>query len=277
MAHGRACATCRIIATPPAGPAGHPHLRRRSTTASSGRRSSASWAAAGRSSSSTTASQTIHAMAASACASWCPRRRSASATGRCRRAQLEKVMVDFVDRRHDVLVCTTIIESGLDIPRANTMIVNRADSFGLAQLYQLRGRVGRSARARLLLPAGPARGGASPATRKQRLRGLAAFTELGAGFQIAIARSGDPRRGQPAGCRSSAAPSRRSGFDIYTQLLEEAVAELRGEPPRGRSSIRRSRCRCPALIPDDYVPGRGSGSTSTSGWPRPPAKRRSTR
>ncbi|HTA17992.1 MAG TPA: transcription-repair coupling factor, partial [Polyangia bacterium] len=104
--------------------------------------------------------------------------------GQMPEGELEKVMVDFVDGRFDVLVCTTIIESGLDIPRANTMIVNRADRFGLAQLYQLRGRIGRSReRAFCYLMIPPEEALSSDA--KKRLAVLQRFTELGAGFQIA--------------------------------------------------------------------------------------------
>src|ERR1700684_2206612 len=97
---------------------------------------------------------------------------------------MEQVMVDFVDGKTQLLLCTTIIESGLDIPRANTMFVNRADMFGLAQLYQLRGRIGRSrerAHCYLLIPPEDSLG----SDAKKRLAVLQRFTELGAGFQIA--------------------------------------------------------------------------------------------
>ena len=98
--------------------------------------------------------------------------------------ELEKVMVDFVDGRFDILACTTIIESGLDIPRANTMIVNHADRFGLAQLYQLRGRIGRSRERAFCYLVVPEETKMTPEA-KQRLAVLQRFTELGAGFQVA--------------------------------------------------------------------------------------------
>ena len=128
---------------------------------------------------------------------WSRRRGSGSATARCRPTQLEEVMLRFVRGELDVLVATTIVESGLDIPRANTMFVARADAFGLAQLYQLRGRIGRSkdrAYCYLLVP--------EPEhitdEARRRLETLQRFTELGAGFQIASAGPRDPRRRRAA-------------------------------------------------------------------------------
>jgi transcription-repair coupling factor (superfamily II helicase) len=140
---------------------------------------------------------------------------------------LEKVMVDFVARKYDVLVATTIIENGLDIPNANTMIINRADRYGLAQLYQLRGRVGRSDRrayAYLLVPPGHT---LSPVARK-RLAAMREFSDLGAGFRVAaldleIRGAGNLLGGEQSGHIESI------GFEMYLKLLEETIRELKGE------------------------------------------------
>nr|MBA3949421.1 DEAD/DEAH box helicase [Acidobacteriota bacterium] len=140
---------------------------------------------------------------------------------------LEKVMLDFVAKKYDVLVSTTIIENGLDIPNANTMIVNRADRYGLAQLYQLRGRVGRSDRrayAYLLIP--PEETLSSVA--RKRLSAIREFSDLGSGFRIAaldleIRGAGNLLGGEQSGHIDAV------GFDMYMKLLEEAVRELKGE------------------------------------------------
>ncbi len=183
-----------------------------------------------------------------------PGARVATAHGQMAPESLERVMVDFVAYRYDVLVCTTIVESGLDIPRANTMFVNRADAFGLAQLYQLRGRIGRShERAFCYLMAPPVETLSGEA--KQRLEVLQRFTELGAGFHIAshdleLRGAGDLLGASQSGHIGAV------GFETYTRILEEAVAELRGE------AIRRERdpellVDLPGFIPDDYVPDTG--------------------
>jgi transcription-repair coupling factor (superfamily II helicase) len=173
------------------------------------------------------------------------------AHGQMREGQLEKVMTDFVEKRFQVLLSTSIIESGLDIASANTMIVNRADTFGLAQLYQLRGRVGRSkerAYAYLLVPA------RRPVTREaqRRLEVLQAFTELGAGFSIASHDLEIRGAGNLLGPDQSGSIA-EIGFDLYTQLLEEAVAEMRGEAVRVDVEPDVT-LPIPAFIPDDYVP-----------------------
>jgi transcription-repair coupling factor (superfamily II helicase) len=159
--------------------------------------------------------------------------------------ELERVMIKFVDGELDVLVATTIVESGLDIPRANTMFVARADAFGLAQLYQLRGRIGRSkdrAYCYLLVP--------EPAhlteEARRRLEALQKFTELGAGFQIA---------GELLGAKQSGSIA-AVGFDAYVKMLESAVAELRGEPIH-RAIDPELSIETPGFIPDDYVPDPG--------------------
>jgi len=175
----------------------------------------------------------------------------AVAHGQMGEGQLEKVMSEFVEKKHQVLLCTSIIESGLDISSANTMIVNRADHFGLAQLYQLRGRVGRSkerAYAYLLLPAG------RTVTRdaQRRLEVLQAFTELGAGFSIASHDLEIRGAGNLLGPDQSGAIA-AIGFDLYAQLLDEAVHEMRGEPLREEVEPEVT-LPLAALIPDDYVP-----------------------
>jgi transcription-repair coupling factor (superfamily II helicase) len=180
-----------------------------------------------------------------------PEARTAIAHGQMGESELEGVMAAFVDRQTDVLICSSIIESGLDIPAANTIIVNRADMFGLSQLYQIRGRVGRSkerAYAYLMVPA------KTPMTKDaaKRLEVLQSFTELGAGFSIAshdleIRGAGNLLGPDQSGHIAAV------GFDLYAQLLDEAVHELRGEPvsevvdPDVNLPV-------PAFIPDDYLP-----------------------
>jgi transcription-repair coupling factor (superfamily II helicase) len=173
------------------------------------------------------------------------------AHGQMGEGELEKVMTDFVERKFQMLLSTTIIESGIDISSANTMIVNRADTFGLAQLYQLRGRVGRSkerAYAYLLVPS--RRGVTKDAQR--RLEVLQQFTELGAGFSIASHDLEIRGAGNLLGPDQSGSIA-AIGFDLYAQMLEEAVSEMRGEPPRTEIEPEVT-LPLPALIPDDYVP-----------------------
>ena len=151
----------------------------------------------------------------------------AVAHGQMRERQLEEVMHEFVHRRANVLVCSAIIESGLDIPSANTIIINRADTFGLAQLYQLRGRVGRSnvrAYAYLLIP-GEHMIGKDAHKRLEALQGL---DELGGGFRLAshdleIRGAGNVLGKQQSGHITAV------GFELYTRMMEEAVREVRGE------------------------------------------------
>ncbi|HXK08221.1 MAG TPA: transcription-repair coupling factor, partial [Vicinamibacteria bacterium] len=159
-----------------------------------------------------------------------PEARVAVAHGQMPEAELERVMLAFVEGRADVLVATTIVENGLDIPRANTLLVNRADRYGLAQLYQLRGRVGRSdrrAHAYLLVPPDTV---LSEVARK-RLAAIREFSDLGAGFRIAaldleLRGAGNLLGGQQSGHIQAV------GLDLYVKLLEEAILELRGEPSR---------------------------------------------
>jgi transcription-repair coupling factor (superfamily II helicase) len=183
-----------------------------------------------------------------------PKARIAMAHGKMAEGKLEKVMIDFVDGRYDILCCTTIIESGLDIPRANTMIVNHADRFGLAQLYQLRGRIGRSRERAFCYLIVPGEQRMSPEA-EQRLAVLQRFTELGAGFQIATADLEIRGAGELLGAKQSGLVA-AVGFDTYARILEEAVAELRGQPIRSEHDPEIS-VDVPAFLPDDYIPDAG--------------------
>jgi transcription-repair coupling factor (superfamily II helicase) len=163
---------------------------------------------------------------------------------------LERRMLSFLRGDSDVLVCTSIIESGIDIPQANTLIVERADVFGLAQLYQIRGRVGRSherAYAYLLYPSAAA----LTADAAQRLSALSDYTELGAGFKIAMRDLEIRGAGNLLGDEQSGHVA-ALGFELYMQMLDEAVAESEGqledwEPVRLDVSV-------DAYVPADYIP-----------------------
>jgi transcription-repair coupling factor (superfamily II helicase) len=180
-----------------------------------------------------------------------PQAKVAVAHGQMAERELEKVMLAFYQREYDLLVCTTIIESGLDIPSVNTIIINRADKLGLAQLYQLRGRVGRDkyrAHAYLLVP---------PATMlnpvaQKRLKVISEFTELGAGFKLAT------KDLEIRGAGNLLGPEQHGhiaavGFDLYCQLLEQAIHEAKQEKvetpldPTIRLGVE-------AHIPEDYIP-----------------------
>ena len=183
-----------------------------------------------------------------------PTARIGKAHGGLSAEALEDVMVAFVKGDLDVLVATTIVESGLDIPRANTLFVARADAFGLSQLYQLRGRVGRSsARAYCYLLVPPPEQLTDEARR--RLEALQRFTELGAGFQIASADLEIRGGGELLGARQSGSIA-AVGFDQYVRMLEEAVAALRGEPIHHPVDPELT-VDVPGYIPDDYVPDPG--------------------
>jgi transcription-repair coupling factor (superfamily II helicase) len=179
-----------------------------------------------------------------------PRARVAVAHGQMSEVALEEVMLDFVEGRYDVLCATAIIESGLDIPRANTMIIDRADLFGLAQLYQLRGRVGRSKERAYCYLIVPGNNSLSDEARS-RIEALERHTELGSGFQIAsldleLRGAGDLLGGEQSGNVASV------GFDLFTHMLEEAVQELRGEPIIHEVDPDLS-FDVSALLPDDYI------------------------
>ncbi|HEY6006784.1 MAG TPA: transcription-repair coupling factor, partial [Geobacteraceae bacterium] len=179
-----------------------------------------------------------------------PEARVAVGHGQMDEHELERVMLSFMHGETNLLLCTTIIESGLDIPNANTLIVNRADAFGLSQLYQLRGRVGRSrqrAYAYFLIPGE----GSISADARERLKILQDLTELGAGFRIATHDLELRGAGDLLGARQSGNIV-AVGFELYTELLDEAIRRLRGEEFSERVEPE-IKLRIPAFIPEDYV------------------------
>jgi transcription-repair coupling factor (superfamily II helicase) len=185
-----------------------------------------------------------------------PEARVRIAHGRMPEQELERVMLDFYHRRFNVLVCTTIIESGIDVPNANTIIVNRADKLGLAQLYQLRGRVGRShhrAYAYLIIP--PRRALAADAVK--RLEAIESLEELGVGFTLATHDLEIRGAGEILGEEQSG-HIQEIGFGLYMDMLERAVRALKsGRPPdleRPLDSGAEINLHIPALLPEDYLP-----------------------
>ena len=190
-----------------------------------------------------------------------PSARIRHAHGQMHARELEEVMLEFQEKKIDVLVCTKIIESGLDIPNVNTIIVNRADRFGMSELYQLRGRVGRSniqAYAYLVVP--PV--SVLPGTTIQRLRAVEEFTELGSGFNLAmrdleIRGAGDLLGAEQSGFIET------MGFETYTRILDEAVRELKQQEFRGLFPSERPEAAdsgetvvevdYEALIPSSYI------------------------
>ena len=165
--------------------------------------------------------------------------------------ELETVMLGFLRHEFDVLLCTTIIESGLDIGRANTILIDRADTFGLSQLYQLRGRVGRSKERAYCYLVVPAQGQIDPIAQ-QRLKTLQENTALGSGFKIAHHDLELRGAGSILGEAQSGFVD-AVGYDLYLELLQEALVEVRGEL-RKPSIEPEINLRIPALIPDSYVP-----------------------
>jgi transcription-repair coupling factor (superfamily II helicase) len=156
-----------------------------------------------------------------------PEAKIAIGHGQMGEEELERVMVDFVAHKYDVLLATTIIENGLDIPNANTIIVNRADRYGLSQLYQLRGRVGRSDRRAYAYLLIPPEDSLSPVAKK-RLAAIREFSDLGSGFRVAaldleIRGAGNLLGGEQSGHIEAV------GFDMYMKLLEQTIKELKGE------------------------------------------------
>jgi transcription-repair coupling factor (superfamily II helicase) len=185
-----------------------------------------------------------------------PRARVAIGHGQMAEGMLERVMIDFADGRFDVLVCTTIIESGLDIPNTNTIIIVRADTFGLAQLYQLRGRVGRSdrrAHAYLLHRRGQP---LSPVARK-RLHAIFSASDLGAGYQIALSDLEIRGAGNILGAEQHGHMA-AVGFELYTRLLADAVDRLRGRPRPPEPAPVRLDLPGSAYLPDGYVADSGA-------------------
>jgi transcription-repair coupling factor (superfamily II helicase) len=179
-----------------------------------------------------------------------PELRFVTAHGQMHEHELEDVMLSFVRGEADVLVATSIIESGLDIPQANTLVVDRADALGLSQLYQIRGRVGRSdvtAHAYLLYP------DAASLSREasSRLRALADYTELGSGLRIAMRDLEIRGAGNLLGDEQSGHVA-AVGFELYLEMLNEAVLRGQGEAPPEREV--RVDIAVSAYIPGDYVP-----------------------
>jgi transcription-repair coupling factor (superfamily II helicase) len=179
-----------------------------------------------------------------------PEIKVAVAHGQLRERELEQVMLDFIHHRIDVLVCTTIIESGLDIPAANTIFINRADKFGLAQIYQLRGRVGRSseqAYAYLLIP------GEHLVTRQaqRRLLALMDFTELGSGFKIALNDLQIRGGGNILGAAQSGHIA-AVGYEMYVHLMEKAITQLKGETAR-KPAEPEIHLKLAAHLPETYI------------------------
>jgi transcription-repair coupling factor (superfamily II helicase) len=197
--------------------------------------------------------ETIHTMAAKV-QQLVPQARIGIAHGQMAERELERIMLKFVQDELDILVATTIIENGLDIPRVNTIIVDRADLYGLSQLYQLRGRVGRSDRrayAYLLVPSDET---LSEVARK-RLAAIREFSDLGTGFRVAaldleIRGAGNLLGGEQHGHIEAV------GFDLYCQLLEHTVEELRGEKPEEEISTSIN-LNLDIRIPENYISDSG--------------------
>ena len=170
--------------------------------------------------------------------------------GQMREHALEEVTLDFYDGKYDVLLCTTIIEAGLDVPRCNTMIVCDADRFGLSQLYQLRGRVGRSNRlAYAYFTVSPNR--VLTENADKRLAAIREFTEFGSGFRVAmrdleIRGAGNLLGAEQSGFMASV------GYDIYVKMIEESVHELRGDASLGDIETRME-VKVDAYLPREYV------------------------
>jgi transcription-repair coupling factor (superfamily II helicase) len=183
-----------------------------------------------------------------------PRARVHIAHGQMNEKEMEQAMLDFVDYKHDVLVATTIIENGIDIPRANTIIINRADNYGLSQLYQLRGRVGRSNRRAYAYLLIPSEAELTPIARR-RLAAIREFSDLGAGFRVAaldleLRGAGNLLGGEQSGHMDAL------GFDLYTQMLERTVSELRGETIEDETSVSIN-LGVDVAISEDYIADMG--------------------
>jgi transcription-repair coupling factor (superfamily II helicase) len=199
--------------------------------------------------------ETIESMAEQL-ASLVPEARIAVGHGQMRERELEQVMLDFYHRRSNLLLCTTIIESGIDVPTANTIIINRADRFGLAQLHQLRGRVGRShhqAYAYLLTP--PARTLNSDAAK--RMEAIESLEDLGAGFVLATHDLEIRGAGELLG-EGQSGQIQEIGFSLYMEMLERAVADLRaGKTPDLERPLHHGPeidLHMSSLLPEDFLP-----------------------
>ena len=187
--------------------------------------------------------------------------------------ELEQVMVDFVAHKYDVLLATTIIENGLDIPNANTIIINRADRYGLSQLYQLRGRVGRSDRRAYAYLLIPPEDSLSPVAKK-RLAAIREFSDLGSGFRVAaldleIRGAGNLLGGEQSGHIEAV------GFDMYMKLLEQTIKELKGEELEDevRANVN---LRVDLRIDETYIPDMNQRLTVYRRMAARPHRRRSS-
>ncbi|MCL6473142.1 MAG: transcription-repair coupling factor [Firmicutes bacterium] len=180
-----------------------------------------------------------------------PEARVAVAHGQMSERQLEKIMLAFLDKKYDVLVCTTIIESGIDIPSVNTLIVDRAELLGLAQLYQLRGRVGRSSqRAYAYFFFSPQK--ILTLQAFERLKTINEFTELGSGMKIALRDLEIRGAGNLLGAEQHGHMA-AVGFELYCQLLKEAIEEYEGKPAIAPAEIKID-LPVSAYIPESYIP-----------------------
>jgi transcription-repair coupling factor (superfamily II helicase) len=179
-----------------------------------------------------------------------PQARVVAIHGRMTGPELERRMIDFVARRHDVLVSTTIIENGIDIPLVNTLIVDRADLYGLAQLYQLRGRVGRSARQAYAYLLVPPYLELTPLAR-ERLKALKEFSELGSGFRLAARDLEIRGAGNLLGHRQHGTME-AVGFEYYMQLLDQAIRGLKGETVEEENP--EINLKVDIRVPEDYLP-----------------------
>ncbi|MCC5875958.1 MAG: transcription-repair coupling factor [Candidatus Sumerlaeia bacterium] len=181
-----------------------------------------------------------------------PHARIAVAHGQMKESELEETMINFIANEHDILVATTIIESGVDIPNCNTIIINRADAFGLAQLYQLRGRVGRERRrsyAYLIVPQGKA----ITDSAVKRLQAIEEFADLGAGFSIAMRDLEIRGAGDILGKAQHGAIT-EIGFELFCELLEEKVAERKDGASLNRPFDVDIRWDSASYIPPNYMP-----------------------
>ncbi len=182
-----------------------------------------------------------------------PKARFEFGHGQMSEDQLEEIMQRFMTHETDVLVSTTIIESGIDIPNANTILIERADTFGLAQLYQLRGRVGRSKRQAFAYLMIPPQGNLGPDARA-RLKALQALDDLGVGFNLAVRDLEIRGAGNLLG-KEQSGNVLSIGFELYTKILQEAIANLKGEEVDFRESIEPEiKIPVDAYIPEDYIP-----------------------
>lgn len=180
-----------------------------------------------------------------------PHARIAIAHGQMKERELERIMLRFLHREFDVLVCTTIIESGLDIPSVNTMIINRAHNFGLAQLYQLRGRIGRSKTrgyAYLLV----SNDKLLTVEAKKRLRVIQELTDVGAGFKLAAHDLEIRGAGNLLGAEQSGHIA-ALGFDLYCRIIEQTVREMKGQPPE-EEFFPQLELQVSAHFPEEYIP-----------------------